>query len=81
MRDLPVLVADAGPVDAPITVLLHGHMDVVPGHEEQFEPRVDGERLYGRGAYDMKGGLAALMLSIADLQGVEGIRCRLGHRA
>src|SRR5215210_7332387 len=78
VRDLPVLVADAGPVDAPITVLLHGHMDVVPGHAEQFDARVDGERLYGRGAYDMKGGLAALMLSIADLQSVEGVRCRLG---
>ena len=78
VRDLPVLVADAGPVDAPITVLLHGHMDVVPGHSEQFEPQIVGERLIGRGAYDMKGGLAALMLSIADLQGVEGVRCRLG---
>ena len=78
VRDLPVLVADAGPVDAPITVLLHGHMDVVPGHAEQFEPRVEGDRLIGRGAYDMKGGLAALMLSIADLQTVSGVRCRLG---
>ena len=78
VRDLPVLVADAGPASAPITVLLHGHMDVVPGHSEQFEARVDGDRLYGRGAYDMKGGLAALMLSIADLQGVSGVRCRLG---
>ena len=78
VRDLPVLVADAGDPDAPLTVLLHGHMDVVPGHDEQFEPRVEGDRLYGRGAYDMKGGLAALMLAIADLQGVEGVRARLG---
>jgi succinyl-diaminopimelate desuccinylase len=78
VRELPVLVADAGPVDAPLTVLLHGHMDVVPGHDGQFTPRVEGERLFARGAYDMKGALAALMLAIADLQQVEGVRVRLG---
>lgn len=78
VRDLPVLVADAGPDDAPLTVLLHGHLDVVPGREEQFVPRLEGERLFGRGAYDMKGALAALMLAVADLQSVEGVRVRLG---
>ena len=78
VRELPVLVADAGPADAPLTVLLHGHLDVVPGHEEQFIPQVDGDRLFGRGAYDMKGALAALMLAIADLQQVQGVRARLG---
>lgn len=78
VRELPVLVADAGPIDAPLTVLLHGHMDVVPGHEGQFTPRVEGERLFARGSYDMKGALAALMLAIADLQQVEGVRVRLG---
>lgn len=78
VRDLPVLVADAGPVDAPHTVLLHGHMDVVPGNESQFVATVDGERLMGRGAYDMKGALASLMLAIADLQEIQGIRVRLG---
>jgi succinyl-diaminopimelate desuccinylase len=78
VRELPVLVADAGPIDAPVTVLLHGHMDVVPGYEDQFEPRLDGERLYGRGAYDMKGALAALMLAIADLQDSKEVRVRLG---
>ncbi len=78
IRDLPVLVADAGDPDAPLSVLLHGHLDVVPGFDGQFTPRVEGDRLFGRGAYDMKGGLAALMLAIADLQGVEGVRARLG---
>jgi succinyl-diaminopimelate desuccinylase len=78
VRELPVLVADAGPAGAPLTVLLHGHLDVVPGHERQFIPRLEGDRLVGRGAYDMKGGLAALMLAIADLQDVEGVRVRLG---
>ena len=38
-------------------LVLHGHLDVVPGHAEQFSPRVEGGRLFGRGAYDMKSAL------------------------
>ena len=53
--------AEVGPEDAP-TVVLHGHLDVVPGLPGQFEPRVEGDRLYGRGAYDMKGALAAMLV-------------------
>ncbi|CAN5154445.1 M20/M25/M40 family metallo-hydrolase [soil metagenome] len=78
VRDLPVLVADAGPEDAPLTILLHGHLDVVPGRQEQFVARVEGDRLFGRGAYDMKGALAALLLVIADLQDTGDVRVRLG---
>ena len=51
-------MVEVGPAEGP-AVILHGHLDVVPGREEQFEPRVEGDRLIGRGAYDMKGGLAA----------------------
>jgi succinyl-diaminopimelate desuccinylase len=63
---LPVIAATVGP-NAAHTVVLHGHLDVVPGHAEQFEPRIEGDRLFGRGAYDMKGGLAAMMCAIRDL--------------
>jgi succinyl-diaminopimelate desuccinylase len=78
VRDLPVTIADVGPTEAPHTVLLHGHLDVVPGRPEQFQPRVEGERLYGRGAYDMKGALACLLLALADLRTQERVRVRLG---
>jgi len=78
VRGLPITVADVGPADAPMTVLLHGHLDVVPGLPEQFEPRLEGERLYGRGAYDMKGALASLLLATADLRSADGVRVRLG---
>ena len=78
VRDLPVTVAEVGPQDAPLTLLLHGHLDVVPGHPEQFTPRLEGERLHGRGAYDMKGALACLMLALADLRDEEQVRVRLG---
>jgi succinyl-diaminopimelate desuccinylase len=75
---LPVLVAEAGAQrpDAPC-VVLHGHLDVVPGRPEQFEPRVEGDRLIGRGAYDMKGGLAAIMCVLKDLDAQQEVRVRL----
>ena len=48
-------------------VLFNAHVDVVPGHPEQFVPvRHDG-RLYGRGAYDMKAALAAMMCAVTEL--------------
>ena len=78
IRGLPVTIAEVGPEDAQITVLLHGHVDVVPGHPGQFEPRLDGDRLFGRGAYDMKGALAGLMLALADLRDQDAVRVRLG---
>ena len=65
---LPVITAHAGAEEASggPTVILHGHLDVVPGREEQFEPRVEGDRLIGRGAYDMKGALASMMCALRD---------------
>ncbi len=63
---LPVVLADVGPHDGP-RVILHGHVDVVPAHEEQFVPRIEGDRLIGRGAYDMKGALAAMMCAVHDI--------------
>jgi succinyl-diaminopimelate desuccinylase len=63
---LPVILAAVGPEDGP-TVVFHGHIDVVPAHHAQFTPVVDGDRLIGRGAYDMKGGLAAMMCALRDV--------------
>lgn len=49
-------------------ILLHGHVDVVPGEEWQFEPYEESGELYGRGVYDMKGALAAMMYAVQDLK-------------
>lgn len=70
---LPVVLAETGPPDGP-TVVLHGHLDVVPAFERQFTPRADGDRLIGRGAYDMKGGLAAMMCALQDATGQDAVR-------
>src|SRR4051794_11980513 len=72
---LPVVLADIGPRDGP-TVILHGHVDVVPAHENQFVPRIEGDRLIGRGAYDMKGALAAMMCAVMDVADNGRVRVR-----
>ena len=47
------------------SLLLNAHTDTVGvgGMEAPHTPRVEDGRLYGRGAYDMKAGLAAIMLA------------------
>jgi acetylornithine deacetylase len=55
---------DPGP-----TLMLNGHLDTVPegGMADAFCPRIDGDRLYGRGSYDMKGGVAACIAAARTL--------------
>lgn len=40
---------------------LCGHLDVVSASKEEFIPKLKGERLYGRGAGDMKGAVAVML--------------------
>jgi acetylornithine deacetylase len=56
------------------TLLLDAHMDTVgvAGMEQPHEPRIEGGRLYGRGAFDMKAGLAAAMSAAALARGLAG---------
>ncbi len=53
-------------------ICLNGHVDVVDAgngwkRTEPFEPVVEEGKLYGRGAADMKGGLAAEIMAFLDL--------------
>jgi acetylornithine deacetylase len=50
------------------TLLLCGHTDTVnvEGMVDPHTPRVDGDRLYGRGAYDMKAGVAAALIACRE---------------
>ena len=47
------------------SLMLNAHMDVVGagGMTDPWTPRTEGTRLYGRGAFDMKASLAAIMLA------------------
>jgi succinyl-diaminopimelate desuccinylase len=52
----------AGPPPRPeFRVIFNAHLDVVPAEAPQFEPRTVGDRLYARGAQDMK--VSALVLA------------------
>ena len=58
---------------------MHGHLDVVPGRRRASSSRrIDGDRLIGRGAYDMKGALAVMMLVLREAREQDVVRLRLG---
>ena len=62
------------PGDAPLTLLLNGHIDVVPATTPDlwtsppFQPEIRDGRMYGRGTADMKGGFAVGTLALRALR-------------
>lgn len=68
-HDRPSLVAVGPPGPPGPTVVLTGHLDTVGvgGMRDAFAARVEGDRLLGRGAADMKGAVAALVVVAEEL--------------
>jgi len=78
---LPVVLARAGQAGGR-RVILSGHVDVVPAGErttwtvDPWAGEVRDGRLYGRGACDMKGGIAAILGAVRAL-GATGVLATL----
>lgn len=65
----PNAIARIGSGNAP-TLILCAHIDTVSTSGmtiAPFDPRVEGNKVYGRGSYDMKGGAAAILCTMAKL--------------
>ena len=76
------LVARAGGTGGKAPLCLTGHLDVVPlgarpWSHDPFSGETDGDKLYGRGASDMKAGVAAILLAARSfgkkLDGTPGV--------
>ncbi len=70
---LPIVVGRFGRAGGR-RILLVGHVDVVPPGDlatwshDPWAAEVDGDRLFGRGACDMKGGVASILEAVAALR-------------
>jgi succinyl-diaminopimelate desuccinylase len=62
-----ILVYTAKKRPKKFSVILNGHLDVVPGKKEHYQPRSQGDRLYGVGSMDMKANVACLIAAFKEV--------------
>lgn len=48
-------------------IILNGHLDVIPGKQFQYLPKIKDDKLYGVGSMDMKAGVACLIMVFKEL--------------
>ena len=70
----PTIIATRPGTGGGRSLMLNAHLDTVgvAGMDAPFAPRVENGRLYGRGSYDMKGALAAIMLAAVEAPELRG---------
>jgi acetylornithine deacetylase len=75
MAGRPSLIARREGTGGGRSLLLNGHLDTVgvAGMAEPFAGHVTGERLLGRGACDMKAGVAAMVVAAAEAATATGM--------
>lgn len=62
-----LLVHNAKPGTKFFRTILNAHVDVVHGKKSQYHPYIADGKLYGRGAFDMKGAAAVMQAVFADV--------------
>lgn len=48
-------------------IILNVHLDVVPAEDHMFKPTIKGNKLIGRGTYDMKAAASVMILTFMEL--------------
>ena len=62
-----LLIHNAKPGTKFFKIILNAHLDVVHGKENQFIPYIANGKLYGRGAFDMKGAAATMQAVFSEV--------------
>ncbi len=74
-RGRPNILVDLAGAGGGRSAILNTHVDVVPGPDGLFSPRIEGETIQGRGACDAKGQAVTVLLALSALKGL-GIRLK-----
>lgn len=48
-------------------IILNGHLDVIPGKNYQYTPKIRGNKLYGVGSMDMKASVACMIMVFNEI--------------
>ena len=74
LSDMPVVVGKLKGDGDGKSLILNGHYDVVPigvienWSHDPFKGEIENNKLFGRGACDMKGGIAAMLMAVKFIQ-------------
>ncbi|MBI4130410.1 M20/M25/M40 family metallo-hydrolase [Candidatus Roizmanbacteria bacterium] len=66
-KNIPSVIVSNLKLAKKYRVILNAHLDIVSGKSDQFKSKVIGNKLIGRGVYDMKGAAAVMIQVFNDL--------------